>query len=94
MQSLRADLAVLGRSLEGFLASTVLFAVFGLLLGPVLVGIGMLLAVDLGLTVPLGLALLFAVVFALLPLAAVRREAPSAGRTSGTWSAPSSTWSR
>ncbi len=75
VQSLRADLAVLGRSLEGFLASTVLFAVFGLLLGPVLVGIGMLLAVDLGLTVPLGLALLFAVVFALLPLAAVRREA-------------------
>ena len=37
VQSLRADLAVLGRSLEGFLASTVLFAVFGLLLGPVLV---------------------------------------------------------
>jgi Flp pilus assembly protein TadB len=75
VQSLRADLAVLGRSLEGFLASTVLFAVLGLLLGPLLVGAGMLVGVDLGLTVPLGLALLFALLCALLPLAAVRREA-------------------
>ena len=38
--SLRSDLAVLGRSLEGFLASTVLFAVGGLLFGPVLVAAG------------------------------------------------------
>ena len=35
----------------------------------------MVLAVDLGVTVPLGLALLFALLFALVPLAAVRREA-------------------
>jgi Flp pilus assembly protein TadB len=75
VQSLRADLAVLGRSLEGFLASTVLFGVLGLLLGPVLVGMGLLAGIDLGLTVPLGLALLFGVICALLPLAAVRREA-------------------
>jgi tight adherence protein C len=75
VQSLRADLAVLGRSLEGFLASTVLFAILGLLLGPVMVGLAMVLGVDLGLTVPLGLALLFALLCALLPLAAVRREA-------------------
>jgi len=75
VQSLRADLAVIGRSLEGFLASIVLFAVFGLLLGPVLIGLGLLVGVDLGLTTPLGLALLFALVCALLPLAAVRREA-------------------
>jgi Flp pilus assembly protein TadB len=73
--SLRADLAVLGRSLEGFLASTVLLAVLGLLFGPVLVGLAMLAGVDLGLTVPLGLALLFSLLCALLPLAAVRREA-------------------
>jgi Flp pilus assembly protein TadB len=75
VQSLRADLAVLGRSLEGFLASTVLAAVLGLLLGPVVVGLAMVLGVDLGLTVPLGLALLFALLCALLPLAAVQREA-------------------
>lgn len=75
VQSLRSDLAVLGRSLEGFLASTVLAGVLGLLLGPVLIGLGLLANVDLGLTVPLGFALLFAVIGALLPLAAVRREA-------------------
>jgi tight adherence protein C len=75
VQSLRADLAVIGRSLEGFLTSTVLFAVFGLLLGPVLIGLGLLVGVDLGLTTPLGLSLLFALVCAMLPLAAVRREA-------------------
>lgn len=75
VQSLRADLAVLGRSLEGFLASTVIFAVGGLLFGPILVGLTMLLGVELGLTVPLGLAVLFALLGGLLPLAAVRREA-------------------
>jgi tight adherence protein C len=75
IQSLRSDLAVLGRSLEGFLASTVLLSVLGLLLGPIMIGLAMLAGVELGLTVPLGLTLLFAVVFALLPLAAVRREA-------------------
>jgi tight adherence protein C len=75
VQSLRADLAVIGRSLEGFLASTVLSAVFGLLLGPVIAGMAMLLDLDLAPTVPLGLALLFALLFGLLPLAAVRREA-------------------
>lgn len=75
VQSLRSDLAVLGRSLEGFLASTVIFTVGGLLFGPVLAGIASLAGSDLGLTVPLVLALLFAVLGALLPLATVRREA-------------------
>jgi Flp pilus assembly protein TadB len=75
VQSLRADLAVLGRSLEGFLASTVLFAVVGLLFGPMLAGLAVLAGMDLGLTAPLGLTLLFGLVFALLPLAAVRRDA-------------------
>jgi Flp pilus assembly protein TadB len=75
VQALRSDLALLDRSLEGFLANMALVAVGGLLLGPMLLGLGMLAGVDLGLTVPLGLALLFAVLGALLPLAAVRREA-------------------
>ena len=39
VQSLRSDLAVLGRSLEGFLASSVLFAVGGLLFGPILLAL-------------------------------------------------------
>jgi tight adherence protein C len=75
VQSLRSDLAVLGRSLEGFLASTVLFAVGGLLFGPVLATLAGLAGVNLGFTVSVGMALLFALLGALLPLAAVRREA-------------------
>lgn len=75
IRSVRADLAVVGRSLEGFLASTVLFAVGGLLFGPVLVGLALLLDVQVGLSVPVALAVLFAVLGALLPLAALRREA-------------------
>lgn len=74
-QSLRADLALLGRSMEGFLARTVLFAVGGLLFGPLLIGLGLLIALDLGLSVPLALALLFALAGGVLPLLAVRREA-------------------
>ena len=73
--SLRSDLAVLGRSLEGFLASTVLFAVGGLLFGPILATLVGLAGVSLGFSVSLGMALLFALLGALLPLAAVRREA-------------------
>ena len=75
VQSLRADLAVLGRSLEGFLASTVLFAVAGLLFPFVLTGLAGLVGVRLGVSVSVGMALLFAILGALLPLAAVRREA-------------------
>ncbi len=75
VQSLRSDLAVLGRSFEGFLASTVLFAVGGLLFGPVLATLAGLAGVDLGFSVSVGMALLFALLGALLPLAAVRREA-------------------
>lgn len=75
VQSLRSDLAVLGRSLEGFLASTVLFAVGGLLFGPVLATLAGLAGVSLGFSVSVGMALLFALLGALLPLAAVRREA-------------------
>ena len=75
IQSLRADLAVLGRSLEGFLASTVLFAVAGLLFPLVLAGLAGLAGIQLGLTVSVGIALLFALLGGLLPLVAVRREA-------------------
>ena len=75
VQSLRADLAVLGRSLEGFLAGTVLFSVAGLLFPVILAGVASLVGVRLGLNVSVGMAVLFAVLGGLLPLAAVRREA-------------------
>jgi tight adherence protein C len=73
--SLRSDLAVVGRSLEGFLAGTVLFAVGGLLFGPILATAAAFVGVTLGFTVSLGMALLFALLGALLPLLSVRREA-------------------
>ena len=73
--SLRSDLAVLGRSLEGFLASTVLFAVGGLLFGPVLAAAASVAGLQLGFTVSVGATILFALLAALLPLASVRREA-------------------
>lgn len=78
VQSLRSDLAVLGRSLEGFLASSVLAAVGGLLFGPILATLAGLAGISLGFTVSVGMALLFALLGGLLPLLAVRREA--AGR--------------
>jgi tight adherence protein C len=73
--SLRSDLLVLGRSLEGFLATTVLFAVGGLLFGPVLAALAAILGIQLGFTVSVGMTLVFVVIAALLPLASVRREA-------------------
>jgi len=73
--SLRSDLAVLGRSLEGFLASTVLFGVGGLLFGPVLAASATVAGIQLGFTVSVGVTILFALLAALLPLASVRREA-------------------
>jgi len=75
VQSLRSDLAVLGRSLEGFLTSTVLFGVAGLLFGPVLAALAAGAGIQLGPTVSIGTAVLCALVGALLPLAVVRREA-------------------
>ncbi len=75
VQSLRSDLAVLGRSLEGFLATTVLFAVGGLLFGPILAAAAAAGGVALGLTVSIGMALVFALVAAALPLLSLRREA-------------------
>jgi Flp pilus assembly protein TadB len=75
VQSLRSDLAVLGRSLEGFLASTVLFAVGGLLFGPILAAAAAVAGVSLGLVTSLGMALAFALLAGTLPLLAVRKEA-------------------
>jgi tight adherence protein C len=75
VQSLRSDLAVVGRSLEGFLASTVLFAVGGLLFGPILATVAAAAGVTLGLTVSIGMAMVFGLVAASLPLLTLRREA-------------------
>lgn len=74
-RSLRADLAVLGRSWEMFLATKVLLAVTGLFFGPFLFVVVWQLGFSRSPVVPVWLALLCAVLFFLLPDVEVRRDA-------------------
>lgn len=71
----RSDLAVLGRSMEGFLATTVVLAALGLVLGPVLVTAALALGAGLSPALPLGLSLVCALVFGVLPFFSLRQEA-------------------
>ncbi len=75
VRSTRADLALLGRSFEGFLATKVLLALSGLLVFPVL--LLWLLAMGWGASpaVPFWAALVAAAVFFVLPDLQVRRDA-------------------
>jgi hypothetical protein len=75
VRSLRADLALVGRSFEGFLATKALLAVSGLLVFPVLVI--WLFAMGWGISphVPFWSALIAAAVFFLLPDLQVRKDA-------------------
>jgi hypothetical protein len=75
VRSTRADLALLGRSFEGFLATKVLLAMSGLLVFPVL--LLWLLAMGWGASpvVPFWVALVAAAVFFVLPDLQVRRDA-------------------
>jgi hypothetical protein len=74
-RSIRADLALLGKSFEGFLATKILLAVSGLLVFPLLVGWTAVMGWGLSTQVPLWAALLVAVVFFLLPDVQIRRDA-------------------
>lgn len=65
--SVRPDLAVLGRSMEGFLATKALSALAGLLLVPVLAGLLGLAGVAVSFTVPLVGAAVLAVIGFFLP---------------------------
>ncbi|MCW2505689.1 MAG: putative integral rane protein [Actinomycetia bacterium] len=79
-RSVRADLAVLDRSWEGFLATKVGLAAAGLVFGPALFAVLWLIGIQLTLTIPLWLALIFAGVFFLLPDLEVRRDATAKRR--------------
>src|SRR5690606_39993613 len=67
LRSIRADLALLGRSVEGFLATKALLAASGLLFAPLLAGWLALLGWGVTPQVPLWTALLAAAVFFFLP---------------------------
>ncbi|MGW3667086.1 type II secretion system F family protein [Streptomyces sp. NPDC005141] len=74
-RSLRADLAVLDRSWERFLATKVLLAAAGVFFGPLLFAVVWTLGVGRSPIIPVWLALLFAIVFFFLPDVEVRRDA-------------------
>ena len=65
--SLRANLALVGKSFESYLAGKLLLAVFGLLLGPLLLAALTLGGVRLPFAVPVWAGLLLAMVFFFLP---------------------------
>jgi Flp pilus assembly protein TadB len=75
LRSLRADLAVLDRSWETFLATKVMLGAVGLVFGPfVFVGVSVI-GFGISPIVPVWLALVFAGLFFLLPDVEVRRDA-------------------
>ncbi|MFF3845399.1 type II secretion system F family protein [Streptomyces sp. NPDC002328] len=74
-RSLRADLNVLERGWESFLATKALLGVAGLFFGPLLFAVGWTMGIGDSPVVPVWLALLCAVLFFFLPDLEVRRDA-------------------
>lgn len=75
LDRVQSDLAVMGRSIEGFLATTVVVATMGLAFGPTFVGMFIAFGFGAGAVLPLGVGLMLAVIFATIPLAVLRSEA-------------------
>ncbi|WP_062203991.1 type II secretion system F family protein [Streptomyces sp. NBRC 109706] len=79
-RSLRADLALLDRTWEGFLANKVVLAALGLFFGPFVFSMGMVLGFGSSPFIPVWLALAFAAGFFFLPDLEVRRDAKAKRR--------------
>lgn len=75
LRSLRADLAVLDRGWESFLATKVLLASCGLFFGPLVFAVLWVVGFGSSPAIPVWLALLFAAIFFMLPDLEVRRDA-------------------
>jgi Flp pilus assembly protein TadB len=75
LTSTRSNLNVLGRSMEGFLATTVILGMCGLLFGPIAVGLLYVIGLKAGPALPLALAILFAVFAAAAPTLELRSQA-------------------
>ena len=73
--SLRANLALADKSMEGFLATKVLLAVFGFLLGPVLLVLATVAGIHISFVVPVWLGLIVGALFFLLPDLEVKQKA-------------------
>ncbi|MFI6320547.1 type II secretion system F family protein [Nonomuraea sp. NPDC050556] len=79
-RSIKADLTLVGRSFEGFLATKVLLAVAGLLAFPVLLGWLVLMEWGTSLAIPFWAAVVVSFVFFLLPDLQIRRDAAAKRR--------------
>jgi Flp pilus assembly protein TadB len=73
--SLRANLSLIGKSFENYLATKVLLAVFGFLIGPLLVLMAGLAGFHLPFVFPVWLGLVLAAVFFFLPDLEVKQKA-------------------
>ena len=71
----RSDLSVLGRSMEGFLATTVVLGALGLVLGPTLIAMLLALGAGIGPALPVGIGLICAIGFGAVPFLTLRQEA-------------------
>ncbi|MGI5269196.1 type II secretion system F family protein [Nonomuraea sp. CA-218870] len=80
VRSVKADLALVGRSFEGFLATKALLAAGGLLAFPLLFGWLLLMGLGTSPAVPFWVAVLAAAVFFFLPDLQVRKEAAARRR--------------
>jgi tight adherence protein C len=72
---LRNDLALAEKSFENFLATSVLLAVFGFLIGPILLLLLAVLGVHVSFVIPIWLGLVLAVIFSLLTYVEVKQKA-------------------
>jgi tight adherence protein C len=79
-RSVRADLALLDRSFEGFLATKFLLSAAAIVFIPVLVGYFAILGLHVVVAVPVWLGVFFALIFFLLPDVQLRQEAAWRGR--------------
>jgi tight adherence protein C len=79
-RSVRADLALLDRSFETFLATKVLLAIGAIVFIPILVAYFAVLGLDVVVAVPVWLGIFFALIFFLLPDMQLRGEAASRRR--------------
>ncbi len=71
----RTDLALAGKSFENFLATSALLAVFGFLIGPILLLLMTVIGVHVSFIIPIWLGLVLAIVFCLLPYVEVKQRA-------------------
>ncbi|MBV9379197.1 MAG: type II secretion system F family protein [Streptosporangiaceae bacterium] len=73
--SVRANLSIVGRSFENYLATKVLLALFGFILIPILFTLAGVAGIQVSVIIPVWVALIFGIVFFFLPDLEVKQKA-------------------